>query len=721
MEKIFETVAKELKLKVNQVTNTMQLLDEGATVPFVSRYRKEVTGNLDEIEIGKILESVTYLRNLEKRKEEVIRLIEEQGKLTEELRKSIEDAEKLQEVEDIYFPYRKKRKTKADIAKERGLEPLADIMLKAKSVEELVEKAQGFLTEDIKTVDEALDGAMLIIAQNISETPTYREQIREIMLKYGILVTKESKKAKELDVKKVYGDYYDYSEPVTKMPPHRILAVNRGEKEDILSVNITLDEKTRARVENLILKDFLNKNLKDIYLKIVVDSLDRLILPSIEREVRNILTDKAELEAIAVFKDNLKNLLLQAPLKEKSILALDPGYRTGCKVAVIDKNGFYRENDVFFLVGEMHSPKQLAEAEKKIIDYVNKYKIDIIVMGNGTASRETESFVADVIKKNKLDVKYLIANEAGASIYSASKIAAEEFPDLDVTVRGAISIGRRVQDPLAELVKIDPKSIGVGMYQHDVNQGRLDESLDSVINYVVNSVGANLNTASWALLSHISGIKKNIAKNIVEYRKENGNFKNRKELMKVKGIGAKAYEQMAGFLVIPEGENVLDNTIIHPESYHIAKEILETVGFTVEKYGEDLTGAREQLKNFKAEKFAKDNGYGEETVKDIYQALIRDRRDPRDSFEKPLLKSDILKIENLQIGMEIEGTVRNVVKFGTFVDIGLKNDALLHISEISNKFVDDPSKVLSVGQIIKVRIKDIDKERERVALTKKEK
>lgn len=721
MEKIFETVAKELKLKVNQVTNTMQLLDEGATVPFVSRYRKEVTGNLDEIEIGKILESVTYLRNLEKRKEEVIRLIEEQGKLTEELRKSIEDAEKLQEVEDIYFPYRKKRKTKADIAKERGLEPLADIMLKAKSVEELVEKAQGFLTEDIKTVDEALDGAMLIIAQNISETPTYREQIREIMLKYGILVTKESKKAKELDVKKVYGDYYDYSEPVTKMPPHRILAVNRGEKEDILSVNITLDEKTRARVENLILKDFLNKNLKDIYLKIVIDSLDRLILPSIEREVRNILTDKAELEAIAVFKDNLKNLLLQAPLKEKSILALDPGYRTGCKVAVIDKNGFYRENDVFFLVGEMHSPKQLAEAEKKIIDYVNKYKIDIIVMGNGTASRETESFVADVIKKNKLDVKYLIANEAGASIYSASKIAAEEFPDLDVTVRGAISIGRRVQDPLAELVKIDPKSIGVGMYQHDVNQGRLDESLDSVINYVVNSVGANLNTASWALLSHISGIKKNIAKNIVEYRKENGNFKNRKELMKVKGIGAKAYEQMAGFLVIPEGENVLDNTIIHPESYHIAKEILETVGFTVEKYGEDLTGAREQLKNFKTEKFAKDNGYGEETVKDIYQALIRDRRDPRDSFEKPLLKSDILKIENLQIGMEIEGTVRNVVKFGAFIDIGLKNDALLHISEISNKFVDDPSKVLSVGQIIKVRIKDIDKERERVALTKKEK
>ena len=477
---------------------------------------------------------------------------------------------------------------------------------------------------------------------------------------------------------------------------------------------------SRNRVENLILKDFLNKNLKETYLKIIGDSLDRLILPSIEREVRNILTDKAELEAIAVFKENLKNLLMQAPLKEKNILALDPGYRTGCKVAVIDKNGFYREKDVFFLVEEMHSPKQLAEAEKRIVEYAKKYEIDIIVIGNGTASRETESFVANVIKKNHLSVKYLIANEAGASIYSASRIAAEEFPDLDVTVRGAISIGRRVQDPLAELVKIDPKSIGVGMYQHDVNQGRLDESLDSVITYVVNNVGANLNTASWALLSHISGIKKNIAKNIVEYRKENGNFKNRKELLKVKGVGAKAYEQMAGFLVIPDGENVLDNTIIHPESYHIAKEILEKVGFTLENYREDLNGAREKLKSFDYTSFAKEKEYGVETVKDIYQSLIRDRRDPRDSFEKPLLKSDILKIENLQVGMEIEGTVRNVVKFGAFVDIGLKNDALLHISEISNKFIDDPSKVLSVGQIIKVRIKDVDKERERVALTKKE-
>lgn len=721
MEKIFEQVAKELGLSPAQITNTMQLLDEGATIPFIARYRKEVTNNLDEIEIGKILETVTYQRSLEKRKEEVIRLIEEQGKLTDEIVKSVALATKLQEVEDIYFPYRKKRKTKADTAKERGLEPLANYMLEAPSNEDVIEKAREFVTEEVPSVEEAVEGAMLILAQNISEIPTYREQIREIMLTKGIIATKESKKARELDIKKVYSDYYQYNEPISKMPSHRILAVNRGESEEVLTVSIEFEDEIRIRVERVILKDFKNKNLQDTYQKIVVDALDRLILPSIEREVRNILTDKAEEEAIKVFKENLKNLLMQAPLKEKSILALDPGYRTGCKVAIIDKNGFYIGNDVFFLVADMHTPKQLEMAEKKIVDYVKKYNIDIIVIGNGTASRETESFVADVIRKNNLNTKYLIANEAGASIYSASKIAAEEFPDLDVTVRGAISIGRRIQDPLAELVKIDPKSIGVGMYQHDVNQGKLDESLDAVIAYVVNSVGANLNTASWALLSHISGIKKNMAKNIVDYRKENGNFKNRKELLKVKGIGAKAYEQMAGFLVIVDGENVLDNTIIHPESYHIAIELLAESGLTVDEYGADLNMAREKLKGFDYAKFAKEKEYGAETVKDIYEALIRDRRDPRDSFEKPLLKSDILKIENLQPGMEIEGTVRNVVKFGAFIDIGLKNDALLHISEISNKFIDDPSKVLSVGQIIKVRIKDIDKERERVGLTKKEK
>jgi len=684
MEKIYKIVAEELKIPVDKVENTIKLLDDGATIPFVARYRKEITGNLDEVQIGDILQKVEYLRNLEERKEEVIRLIEEQGKLTDELRNSIIEAKILQEVEDIYFPYRKKKKTKADIAKERGLEPLAEKFYTVNNLEEIQNLAKDFITEEVPTVEDAIEGAMLIIAQNISEKAEYRERIREIYLKSSIIEAKASKKATELDEKKVYNDYYEYSEKIEKMASHRILAVNRGEKEDILTVHLRLEDS------------------------------------DIEREVRNALTERAEIESIAVFKDNLKNLLLQAPLKEKNVLALDPGYRTGCKVAVIDKYGFYRENTVFFLVEAMHNPKQIEDAKKKFLALVKKYEIDIVSIGNGTASRETETFVANIIKENKLNLKYLIVNEAGASVYSASKIAAEEFPDLDVTVRGAISIGRRIQDPLAELVKIDPKSIGVGMYQHDVNQSKLDESLDNVISHVVNNVGANINTASWALLSHISGIKKTVAKNIVEYRKENGNFKNRKEILKVKGVGPKAYEQMAGFLVIPEGENILDNTVIHPESYAIAEALLEKIGFSLEKYNNELNEARERLKSFDYKKFAEENNFGAETVKDVYEALLKDRRDPRDDFEKPLLKSDILNIDNLEVGMELEGTVRNVVKFGAFVDIGLKNDALLHISEISNKYIDDPSKVLAVGQIIKVRIKDVDKDRGRVGLTKKE-
>ena len=720
MEKIYKIVAEELKIPVDKVENTIKLLDDGATIPFVARYRKEITGNLDEVQIGDILQKVEYLRNLEERKEEVIRLIEEQGKLTDELRNSIVEAKILQEVEDIYFPYRKKKKTKADIAKERGLEPLAEKFYTANNLEEIQKLAKDFITEEVPTVEDAIEGAMLIIAQNISEKAEYRERIREIYLKSSIIEAKASKKAAELDEKKVYNDYYEYSEKIEKMASHRILAVNRGEKEDILTVHLRLEDSDREKIENMILKEFPKNDLVTTYKEIIKDSLDRLIIPSIEREVRNALTERAEIESIAVFKDNLKNLLLQAPLKEKNVLALDPGYRTGCKVAVIDKYGFYRENTVFFLVEAMHNPKQIEDAKKKFLALVKKYEIDIVSIGNGTASRETETFVANIIKENKLNLKYLIVNEAGASVYSASKIAAEEFPDLDVTVRGAISIGRRIQDPLAELVKIDPKSIGVGMYQHDVNQSKLDESLDNVISHVVNNVGANINTASLALLSHISGIKKTVAKNIVEYRKENGNFKNRKEILKVKGVGPKAYEQMAGFLVIPEGENILDNTVIHPESYAIAEALLEKIGFSLEKYNNELNEARERLKSFDYKKFAEENNFGAETVKDVYEALLKDRRDPRDDFEKPLLKSDILNIDNLEVGMELEGTVRNVVKFGAFVDIGLKNDALLHISEISNKYIDDPSKVLAVGQIIKVRIKDVDKDRGRVGLTKKE-
>ena len=722
MENIFEIISKELNIKVPQIENTVKLLDEGATVPFISRYRKEVTGNLDENQIGDILKAVTYLRNLEKRKEEVIALIDEQGKLTDELKNSILNSTKLQEVEDLYLPYKKRRKTKADIAIEKGLEPLAQFVYLSKDLASLEKEALKYITEEVPTKEEAIEGAKLILAQGISENANYREEIRNTLLKDGIIYSKNTKKASELDEKKVYGDYYEYSESVKKILSHRVLALNRGEKEDVLSVSLKVDDVVRARIEtNILKKEFKNMEIKEFLLSIILDSLDRLILPSIEREVRNILTEKSEAEAINIFKENLKNLLLQPPLKEKNILGLDPGYRTGCKVAVVDKNGFYVANDVFHLVEGMDSPKQLAISREKLLNYLSKYDIDIVSIGNGTASRETESFVANVIKENNQRAKYVITNEAGASVYSASKLANEEFPDLDVTVRGAISIARRIQDPLGELVKIDPKSIGVGMYQHDVDQKKLAESLAEVIASVVNSVGINVNTASWALLEYVSGVKKNIAKNIVEYRKENGNFKNRKALLKVKGLGNKAYEQMAGFLIIEDGENVLDNTIIHPESYKIAEEILNINGISLKDYKENLADSREKLKSFNYEKFATENEYGKETVKDIYEALIRDRRDPRDELERPLLKSDILKIENLQVGMELEGTVRNVVKFGAFIDIGLKNDALLHISEISDKFIKDPSEVLSVGQIVKVKVKEIDMDRQRVGLTRKSK
>ncbi len=720
MKNIFEVVAKELGIKISQVENTVKLLDEGATVPFISRYRKEVTENLDENQIGDILKSITYLRNLEKRKEEVINLIEEQGKLTEELKTSITNAVKLQEVEDLYLPYKKRRKTKADVAIEKGLEPLAQYIYLAKNVKSIEDEAKKYITEEVPTAEEAIEGAKLIVAQYISEKAEYREKLRNILLKEALLVAKNTKKAVELDEKKVYADYYEYSETVKTVVSHRVLALNRGENEGILNVSLKLEDITRGNIENIILTgEFSNLEIRDFLKEIVVDSLDRLILPSIDREVRNILTEKSEEEAINVFKENLKNLLLQPPLKEKNILGLDPGYRTGCKLAVVNKEGFYVENDLLRLVEGMDSPKQLEISRDKLIKYIDKYKIDIVSIGNGTASRETESFVANVIKEANKSAKYVITNEAGASVYSASKLANEEFPDLDVTVRGAISIARRIQDPLGELVKIDPKSIGVGMYQHDVDQKRLTESLGEVIASVVNSVGINVNTASWALLEHVSGVKKNIAKNIVEYRKENGNFKNRKSLLKVKGLGNKAYEQMAGFLIIEDGENPLDNTIIHPESYKIAEEILALRELSIKEYDKDLKDSREKLKSLKHDKFADENEYGKETVKDIYEALIRERRDPRDELEKPLLKSDILKLENLEPGMELEGTVRNVTNFGAFVDIGLKNDALLHISEISDKFVKNPSDVLSVGQIIKIKVKDIDKARQRVGLTRK--
>ena len=717
---ILSSVAKELNLKLSQVENTVNLFDEGATVPFIARYRKEVTGNLDEEQIREVIEKVTYYRNLEKRKEEVIRLIEEQGKLTEELKASITKALKLQEVEDLYLPYKKKKKTKADIAKDQGLEPLSIFALLPKTtMDSLKSEAEKYITEEVATVEAAIEGVHLIIAQNISEDIKVREFLRERIAKYGILTSKVIEKNKSEDEKGVYQDYYEYSEAIEKAASNRILALNRGEKEKILKVDIEIDEKTEEFIMNFILKSFGNKNLTDFYREIIKDSLDRLAYPSIKNEVRNIYTEKSEAEAINIFSENLEKLLLQPPLSKKTLMGLDPGYRTGCKMVVINKDGFYETNDVLYLVEEMHNQRQLDEAKKKILNYIDKYGVDIIAIGNGTASRETESFVAKIIKEAKRQVSYLIVSEAGASVYSASKLAIEEFPDLDVTARGAISIARRIQDPMAELVKIDPKSIGVGMYQHDVNQKKLNETLEQTIEHVVNNVGVNINTASWALLSFVSGIKKNVAKNLVDYRHENGDFKDRKQLKKVKGLGDKAFEQMAGFVVVPDSENPLDNTIIHPESYHVAETILKEAGCKVSDLKENLDEVRQKLKTVNLEKIIKENDFGPQTAKDVYEALLKDRRDPRDEFEKPLLRSDILNMDDLKEGMVLEGTVRNVAKFGVFVDIGLKNDALIHISQISDKFVSDPTKVLSVGQIIKVKILSLDKERGRVGLTRK--
>ena len=718
---ILKNVADELNFNESQVENTVKLFDEGATVPFIARYRKEVTGNLDEEQIRDVIEKVTYYRNLEKRKEEVLRLIEEQGKLTDELKKSIESAKKLQEVEDLYLPYKKKKKTKADVAKEQGLESLSTFALLPKTtLEALQEEAKKYLNEEVDTVEKAIEGVHLIIAQDISENVKIREFLREKISKFGILTSKVVEKNKENDENGVYQDYYEYSEPISKSASNRILAINRGEKEKILKVDIEIDDKTENFVVNFILKTlFGNKNLVEFYKEIIKDSLDRLAYPSIKNEVRNIYTEKAEEEAINIFSENLEKLLLQPPLSKKTLMGLDPGYRTGCKMVVINKDGFYEVNDVLFLVEGVHNPKQLEMAKKKILDYIKKYDVDIIAIGNGTASRETESFVANVIKEASKPVSYLIVSEAGASVYSASKIAIEEFPDLDVTARGAISIARRIQDPMAELVKIDPKSIGVGMYQHDVNQKKLNETLEQTIEHVVNNVGVNINTASWALLSFVSGIKKNVAKNLVDYRHENGDFKDRKELKKVKGLGTKAFEQMAGFVVVPNSKNPLDNTIIHPESYHIAETILKEANCKVDDLKSDLDEVRQKLKTVNLDKIIKENDFGPQTAKDVYEALLKDRRDPRDEFEKPLLRSDILNMDDLQEGMVLEGTVRNVAKFGAFVDIGLKGDALLHISEISDKFVKDATKELSVGQIIKVKILSLDKERGRVGLTRK--
>lgn len=710
MDNIANKLVEEFKLKPFQVENAIKLIDEGNTIPFIARYRKEATGELSDEQLRDLFERLTYLRNLEKRKEEVIRLIDEQGKLTEELQNTIVSALTMTEVEDLYRPFKQKKKTRATIAKAKGLEPLANIIFEQKDKRDINEIAKEFIDEekDVKTVEEAINGAKDIIAEMISDVAEFRKDIRKIIYDKGVIATKASK-----DEKSVYEMYYDYNEAVKKIPSHRILAINRGEKEDFLKVKI-------EETDDAIL-DYLNgKNLvpdgsyKEIMLETIEDAYKRLIKPSVENEVRNELTDMAEEQAIKVFGQNAKKLLLQAPLKNLIVMGFDPAYRTGCKIAVIDDTGKLLATTTVYPTEPQNDTEG---AKKKLLELINKYNINMIAIGNGTASRESEMFVADMIKEVKHDIHYAIVSEAGASVYSASKLATEEYPDINVSLRGAISIARRLQDPLAELVKIDPKSIGVGQYQHDVNQNKLDESLTGVVEDAVNSVGVDLNTATPSLLKYVSGVSKTIANNIVKYRDENGKIKERKELLKVSKLGPAAFTQCAGFLRIIDGKNPLDNTSVHPESYDTAEKILASIGFSSKDLKEKLPEVRANLNTVNVSKIANELGVGEPTVKDIIKELQKPGRDPRDDMPKPILRSDVLKMEDLQEGMILTGTVRNVIDFGAFVDIGVKSDGLVHISELSDKYIKNPMDVVSVGDIVKVRVVKVDLERHKVALS----
>ncbi len=712
MDNIANKLVEEFKLKPFQVENAIKLIDEGNTIPFIARYRKEATGELSDEQLRDLFERLTYLRNLEKRKEEVIRLIEEQGKLTEELQSTIVSALTMTEVEDLYRPYKQKKKTRATIAKAKGLEPLANIIFEQKDKRDINEIAKEFIDEekDVKTAEEAINGAKDIIAEMISDVAEFRKDIRKIIYDKGVIATKASK-----DEKSVYEMYYDYNEAIKKIPSHRILAINRGEKEDFLKVKI-------EETDDAIL-DYLNgKNLvpdgsyKEIMLETIEDAYKRLIKPSVENEVRNELTDMAEEQAIKVFGQNAKKLLLQAPLKNLIVMGFDPAYRTGCKIAVIDDTGKLLATTTVYPTEPQNDTEG---AKKKLLEFIDKYNINMIAIGNGTASRESEMFVADMIKEVKHDIHYAIVSEAGASVYSASKLATEEYPDINVSLRGAISIARRLQDPLAELVKIDPKSIGVGQYQHDVNQNKLDESLTGVVEDAVNSVGVDLNTATPSLLKYVSGVSKTIANNIVKYRDENGKIKERKELLKVSKLGPAAFTQCAGFLRIIDGKNPLDNTSVHPESYDTAEKILASIGFSSKDLKEKLPEVRANLNTVNVSKIANELGVGEPTVKDIIKELQKPGRDPRDDMPKPILRSDVLKMEDLQEGMILTGTVRNVIDFGAFVDIGVKSDGLVHISELSDKYVKKPMDVVSVGDIVKVRVLKVDLEKHKVSLSMK--
>ncbi len=708
---IIKQIGKDLNIKERQVEVVLNLLKEGNTVPFIARYRKEATGSLDEEVIRSINEVYEYQVNLLKRKEDVIRLIDEKGMLTDELKEEILKCQKLVEVEDLYRPFKEKKKTKATEAIKNGLEPLANMIMEFKN-RDIKKEAKSFLNDKVASTEEAIEGAKYIIAEAISDNAEYRKYIRENIVKFGIITSKVKKKAQELDQAKTYEMYYDYSEAIKSIKPHRVLAINRGEKEGILLVNIEVDS---SYIINYLEKKVIKKSntSEEIYVKeAILDSYKRLIFPSVEREIRSELKETAEVTAIDNFSKNVENLLLTPPMKGKTVLGYDPAFRTGCKLAVLDSTGKPLKIEVIYPT-EPHN--KIEESKKIVLDLIDKYNIDIIAIGNGTASRESEAFIADCIKESKRKVEYIIVSEAGASVYSASKLAISEFPDLTVEKRSAISIGRRLQDSLSELVKIDPKSIGVGLYQHDVTPKKLDESLNFVVTKVVNQVGVNVNTASSSLLSYVSGMTKKSIDAILNERDLKGKFTSREEIKKLKGITPKVYEQAIGFIRIPDGVNPLDKTSIHPESYEVAKKLLESIGMNLNDIGTDKL--KEKLDNIDIDKVCLDIKTDKYTLKDIIDDLEKPGRDLRDNMPKPILKSDVLTLDDLHIGDKLQGTVRNVVDFGVFIDIGLHNDGLAHISKLTNKYIKHPSEVVSVGDIVDCYVIDINKEKEKVSLS----
>lgn len=708
---IIRKLREEFGITQSQAENTVRLLDEGNTVPFIARYRKEMTGSLDDQIIRQLSERLTALRNLEDRRTQVRTAIAEQGRLTDALAAKLDAAQTQTEIEDIYRPFRPKRRTRASIAKEKGLQPLADIIWGQKLIGTPEEAAKAFVDsgQGVDTVLDAINGAMDILAEQISDDADLRKLLREETIKCGAIVSKKTK-----DEPSVYEMYYDYREPLKKAAGHRVLAMNRGEKEGFLSVKIEgEEEKLLQRMERRLIRR--SSDTADILRGVIADSYKRLIAPSLEREIRNDLTEQAEEAAIGVFRENLRQLLLQPPISGKVVLALDPAYRTGCKIAVIDATGKPLETTVVYPTPPQN---KTAEAEKKLLGLIEKYGVDLISIGNGTASRESELFVAEMLKKTKRRVQYIIANEAGASVYSASKLGAEEFPDYDVSLRSAVSIGRRIQDPLAELVKIDPKSIGVGQYQHDMNQKRLGEALGGVVEDCVNSVGVDLNTASPALLSYVAGIHAAVAKNILKYREEHGKFTARRELLKVAKLGPKAYEQCAGFLRLPESEMPLDRTGVHPESYAAAEGLLALCGYGLEDVAaRKVSGLARKIKS--PEKTAAELGIGVPTLEDIMRELEKPGRDPREDAPAPVLRSDVLSMEDLQEGMVLTGTVRNVIDFGVFVDIGVHQDGLVHISQICDRFIKHPLEAVKLGDVVQVKVLSVDLQKKRIALTMK--